>query len=348
MCGFMKAKVKKIIRAAVFLILGVLIVWGVTKPFGVSNQYSEHAEMMINGYYAETENTVDAVLIGNSHVYRYWQGAFAWEDYGIASLAVSTSDMPYGAIKNVAIEACKTQDPSVLILDATVFNEKEDNANNKIYLLLDNMKYSANYFDMIRNFCTFSGVDGSDRLPYYFPIMQFHSRWKELSEIDFKQTMPSYLNSCYQQEFLENTAEVKPHQNTFERQAIAPGSEAALRDLLEWCQDQEMEILFYAAPVMRRGGVLERFNYIGDVVEEYGFPFVNFNEDELFESCGFDEAADFQDKNHTNVKGSYKFTKAFAGYLIENYGLSDHRGEELYASWDTRAAEYAALVAPYL
>ena len=63
---------------------------------------------------------------------------------------------------------------------------------------------------------------------------------------------------------------------------------------------------------------------------------------------GFVESEDFQDRNHTNIKGSYKFTNVFGEYLKERYGLSDRSGEAPYADWDAQASAYYAIVGPYL
>lgn len=344
----MDMKKGKLIRSFLFVVIGCVLIWIVSRPFGVSNSYSEHAEMMLNGYYEEAENTVDVVLIGNSHVYRYWQSAFAWEEHGISSLPISTSDMPYGAMKNVTIEALKTQDPDVLVLDATVFANVDDEINNKIYLLLDNMKYSRNYLDLIKNFCDFSGVEGFDRLQYYFPMIQFHSRWTDLSEMDFNQTQVSYLNSCYQKKFLTGTITDGEHIDTELRVELPPRTEAALRDLLEWCRGQDREILFYAAPILKGENQLGRINSIGDIIEEYGMKFIDFNDMHLYEKFGFDETTDFQDVNHTNVKGSLIFTRVFGEYLIQEYGLEDHRDDADYASWTERTQAYYEVVGEYL
>lgn len=344
----MGVKIKNLGKTILFLAIGGVILFQVSRLFGVSNEFSEHAEMMVNGYYEQEENTIDAVLIGNSHVYRYWQPAFAWGEYGLATMEWSTSDLPYGAMKNVVIETCKTQNPKVLVMDATVFANSKDGPSNKIYLLLDNMKYSGNYFDMLQNFCEFSGVTGMTKLQYYIPMVQFHSRWTELSEFDFRQTMPSYLNSCYQEKFLTSTIKPAKHAATDERVAIAEKSEAALRDLLEWCRQQDTEILFYAAPLLKKDKQLGRINYIGDIISEYGIDFVNFNDEDLYAGFGFEEAEDFQDRNHTNIRGSYKFTKVFGEYLREKYALPNHSGETAYAEWDTQASAYYAIVDPYL
>ncbi len=344
----MGMRIKNLGKTILFVAIGCVILFWVSRLFGVSNEYSEHAEMIVNGYYEQAEDSIDALLIGNSHVYRYWQPAFAWNEHGLASMEWSTSDMPYGAMKNVVIEALKTQSPKVLVLDATVFANGKDGPSNKIYLLLDNMKYSKNYFDMIRNFCDFSDVTGKTKLQYYIPMIQFHSRWTELSELDFRQTMPSYLNSCYQENFLAKTIQPVEHIVTDKRVAIAPRSEDALRDLLEWCQQQDVEILFYAAPMLRKENQSGRINYIGDIISEYGMNFVNFNDEDLYAMFGFEESEDFQDRNHTNIKGSYKFTKVFGEYLKDRYDLPDRSGETAYAGWDTQASAYYAIVNPYL
>ena len=84
-----------------------------------------------------------------------------------------------------------------------------------------------------------------------------------------------------------------------------------------------------------------------DIVKEYGVDFIDYNEVELYESFDFQVTQDFQDTNHTNINGSYKFTKVFGKYLKEQYGLMDHRGETLYASWDEKAREYDELIQEY-
>lgn len=341
-------KKKDIFKLICFLFIAAIIFLKVTDLLNVSNNYSEHAEMMVQGYYDEPEDTVDAVVIGNSHVYRFWQPAFAWKELGIAGSSISTPDMPYGVVKNVAIEACKTQDPKVLVLDATIFASEKDGINNKVYLLTNTMKWSANYFDMIANFCKFSRVTGFEQLQYYFPILQFHSRWEEMGKGDFEQIQESYLNSCYQKEFLEDTFTKATHHATDERVVIAENCEEALRDLLDWCVEQDREIMFFASPFLKGDDTLAKLNYVCDIIKEYGLNVRNYNDADLFASCGLDVQKHFQDRSHTNVKGSYIFTQVLGQYLIDEYGLEDHRGEELYASWDVRADKYYEIVEPYM
>ncbi|MDO4321662.1 MAG: hypothetical protein Q4C61_03965 [Lachnospiraceae bacterium] len=338
---------KSIIKTIIFCVIGVGMFFLVQSVLGVSNYFSEHTEMMFEGYYEQPENTVDAVLIGNSHVYKFWQGAFAWQEHGIAALALSTSDMPCSIVKNIAIEACKTQKPKVMVFDSTQFAQAEADENNKIYLVLRSMRFSRNYVDMIESYCDYAGITGTEKLKYYFPILQFHSRWKEINAGDFVQSYASYLNSCYLKDFLSQTIENMSHIATDRRAAISEKSEQELRELLEWCGEQDFEAVFIASPVLLGEERLAMVNTVGDIVSEYGINFVNYNDPGMFESFDFDVAVDFQDKSHTNVNGSWKFTKVFGKYLIDEYGLEDHRGEEAYEQWDKQTQKYYELIKDY-
>ena len=83
--------IKKFITTLAFFFTGFLLFLGVNSILGPN---SEDAEMMFKGYYNLKPNSVDAVFIGNSHTYKYWQPAFAWKEFGMASTEISTSIMP--------------------------------------------------------------------------------------------------------------------------------------------------------------------------------------------------------------------------------------------------------------
>ena len=346
----MREKIMKAVRAVVFVVIVCAMFVRVQGLFGITTQVANQAERMINSYYEEPENTVDAVFIGNSHVHNYWQAAFAYREYGISSLNFSVSDMPASVVRNAAIEACKTQNPKVIVFDITMFAHDEvDPTNKKVHLLLKNMKFSMNYLDAIRSHCDFIGVKGMERLEYYFPIMQFHSQWKELDEKSFTDQYSPYLNCGYLPNYLSGrVTSTNTHKTTTTSTPISEQHEAALRELLEWCKTQEAQVEFVAVPVLLGKSRLSMMNYVGEIIREYGFSFINYNEEELYKTFGFEEEVDFQDSDHTNVNGAYKFTLLYAKHLIEEYGLCDHRGESEYQSWDERADAYYEFVDEYL
>ncbi|MGI5850084.1 MAG: hypothetical protein ACOX8Q_08505, partial [Christensenellales bacterium] len=56
---------------------------------------------------------------------------------------------------------------------------------------------------------------------------------------------------------------------------------------------------------------------------------------------------DFYDARHTNIKGAIKYTNYFGKYLLDNYHLEDHRGDDRYSSWDESYKKYIEIVNSY-
>ena len=62
--------------------------------------------------------------------------------------------------------------------------------------------------------------------------------------------------------------------------------------------------------------IFGRTNRIGQIIGEYGFPFLNLEKKEA--EIGIDNQTDFYDANHLNVSGMRKFTKWLSEYLLEH------------------------------
>ncbi len=304
--------------------------------------------MMINGFYDLKDDSADAVFIGNSHVYRFWQSAIAWKELGISSASWSTSNMPYGAAKGVTEEIFKTQSPKVLCVEASMFNKDSDNSANKIYLILSSIRNSKTKYSIIRDFCRYQNITFKEAMQYYFPFLQFHSRWYELNEGDFIQTQTSYLNSCYQTDFLTTRAKGKTRRQLKGTKKIAEDCERALIDYLEYCKTLDCEVIFFFSPIFNSDAKVRRYNYISQIIREYGFEVQNYTKDDNYATLNLDEKNDIQDSSHTNIRGSYKFTRAMGKWLIENYGLEDRRGDASYELWNQSADQYYSIISEYV
>ena len=337
-----------ILKPILFVLIGLLIFIGILPLFNASNAYSEHAEMMIKGYYELPENTADVVFIGNSHVYRFWQNAFAFKEKGVAATSWSTSNMPFGTARSVLEEVLKTQHPKVVCVEIFMFAHNSTDSNNKIYLILPYMKCSKNKYQMIEDYSNYLSIDKEDRFPYYLPFIQFHSRCFELNKGDFIQTQESYLNSCYQDNWLNSKADGLVHTSTDEVLEVPVECEVAFRDFLAYCRSLDTEVLFVAAPDWNGGEKLAHGNYLLNIVEEYGFSLINYNEEALYQTIGIDESIDLQDSSHFNVNGSLKFTRAMSDYLIAKYHLSDKRNDSHYLFYNRCADDYYELIGEYL
>lgn len=341
---------KNIIHSLIFWIIVAVLYLSIQRVFYVKNVYTRTAKMMFNGYYELEKNTVDAVAIGNSHIYRYIQGAFAYKQNGLAVIPLSTAALPCSMYRDLAVEALKTQSPKVLVFDVWAFAGENNSRDSKMYFVLENMKYSWTYFSIVKEYCDCGNIPLSERAPYYFPLVKFHSRWQELDDKDFKKPNKSYLNSCYNSSFMKDTKDTDRCNYVETVCPIGEEEEKALNDLLDWCNKQkDFEIEFVAEPLIRaKEERLGMINYIGEKIEAAGYTFINYNEPEAFDEFGFDIKKDFKDINHVNIRGSYKYCELYGKHLMEEYGLKDHRGEEKYSEWDKLSEKYIEKIGKHL
>ena len=347
----MKKVFKDILRLFVFgMILFVMFAF-ICRFFYPSNEFVEHAEMMINGYYERPENSADVVVVGNSHVYRFWQDSYAWKELGIASATWSTSNMPFVTTRGVTKEMMETQKPKLLVVEAGMFAKLTEGANDQIFLILASMKHDKNRYSMINDYCNYLGIKGAERAKFYIPFIQFHDRWNDLNEGDFRQLKKSYLNSCYQQEWLETREQGNEFVDVQEdSKPLDPICENALRDYLEYCKTLDCEVLFVYSPMWSGvgSGRKARYNYMADIIHEYGFDLVDYNDQATYDTLGLDLTTDIQDDTHVNVKGSLKFTKVLGQYIKDRYDIPDRRDQAEYADWTKTADEYYEMIDPYL
>ena len=341
---------KQCIKAVAFLLLLAMVFIEANSVFGTVADYKEHAEMMFEGFYSQEKNTDDVIIIGNSHVYNFWESPYMWDQYDITGMPISTAAMPADVYKNLAIEAMKTQSPKLIIFEVSSFSSA-DKKNERVYMDIENMKLSKNYFDLINAHCDSDKIYGFDRIPYYFPIVKFHTRWKYLTKEDFIQCDPSYLNGYYEKDFLTKTSKEVDYVYNDKRRKIGKQMEKNLLDLLDWCSQQEgVQFEFIAAPGYWINHYRpEMINYVCDLIEEKGFNVENFLETEKFETFNFTSNVDFWDgkANHTNVNGAFKFCQVYGQHLVEKYGLEDHRGDPKYASWDELSGKYFKKINKY-
>ena len=75
-----------------------------------------------------------------------------------------------------------------------------------------------------------------------------------------------------------------------------------------------------------------------EVIEQYGFDFLNTNDH--YKEIGLDYNKDLYNNNHVNVFGAEKYTDFVAEYIDKKYDLPDKRGDEAFSDWNTCYDEF--------
>lgn len=333
----MKGQTKNIVRTLAFVLALIAALWVLSVPFTVDTPQSKRT---VQGVLSQPENTLQAVYIGNSGVYRFWQPAAAWECEGIAVMNLATASMPGVATQYLMEETLKTQDVDMFVVDLRAYTDSDLNEAN-LHNIIDFLPLDFTRLKLVTRLCAYQKYWPYEAVEYYFPVLRFHARWNELTADDLRPAEDDGTKgSYYTKSFLKD---VQTEQTSFavseERTEPQKRAIRAFEQLLDYCEENDIEVLFVAAPLLEHVNQKERLNWFADMARERGFGVVNFNERAVYDDVGL-ELDDFMDNTHTNIFGSIKFTRYLAEYLAENYGLADLRGTAGYESWDTAVEIY--------
>lgn len=308
-----------------------------------------------SGFYYQDKDTIDIIYIGSSPVSPYWASPLVWNEYGITSWPLSSNVQPPAAAKCLLREALKYQNPQLVIFDIRMFSYDEDMFvlnESAIRQVIDNMKLSWN-----RLFTVSKLVDKSQPLHYYFfDICKYHSQWKHLSQINYEYWDNERVNLLGGHDVVSDVMDLSSRTtdyNGIKKGMVMPvEQEIFLRDLLDYCKEEEVEALFTINPFV---GVSEEkqmmFNYMGKIIhDEYGYNIIDY--DLLYENINVDFSKDFYNEDHMNINGAIKFTESLAEYIHTTYDINDRRTEKktaerwnaIYQNWINVANEAVDMV----
>lgn len=322
---------KQAVKSIIFIVIFLYILMTVTYIIRTNGDVKDR----FTGFYAEPKNSIDVAMIGSSPVYPYYATPMMWGEYGITAYPISSNLQRPVAGTYMVDEVRKTQNPSLYIFEMRMYTARDtDLTNNMAYTrgVTDNMKYSWNRIKTINAMVD----DVSERYTYYFDIFKYHSNWKTM-------VLPEQL-ACFRYERLDDqkgyvmTDEVGPCEavdtsGITERLPMPEYQEKCLKELLEYLKKNELQALFILSPTVMEEEKQKMYNTIGDMVEDYGYEFLNMNDH--YEEIGLDFATDFSDYGgHTNALGAEKCTAYLSEYITENYQIKDRRSEAGYESWD--------------
>lgn len=318
----------RILTCIIFIAVLCKVFTSVTYLFRNSDYNREH----IIGI--KEEEQLDMVYIGGSAAFVYWQPLKAWNDCGFTSYDYATSTIQAENIEYYIREVLKTQSPELFVIDARPF-QYWDGSMHETGLRngTDGMDIlSVNRYNLVYNYLK-TREEGD--ISYYVDIMKYHTNVSDLKNPERWNLIDNRIKSIYKggtsmtaYQYVEKPTRFA----TCNREELLNGSRLILNSLLEYCTEENLNVLFVVCPYQITEKHYGIYNTIGDIVKEYGFDFLNTND--YFEEMGVDFSTDFYNGNHVNIVGAEKYTAFLEKYLVENYDLPDHRGDEAFKEWD--------------
>lgn len=342
---------KHLIALISFLLVIVLVLWGLTELVLLQPDFHQ-SEERFDTYRSFKADTVDAVFVGTSGIDRYYIPALGFEEYGITAYPLSSDAQPTWLTINVLEEMEKHQTPQLLILDircfTTMYSKKIGSLEAASRYLTDNGSLTgANRVDAINNSLDALRVLGPeeefDKLTFYFPLIKHHSAWSSIDRFVEEKAYSKLGFYMSPTRTIVTTDEFEDYTGKIEDKGeLHPMVEENLGKILDYLDTKDYKVLFLDTPQGRSEEEVMRVNTVCDIVSQRGHDYLVCPIDETYSMT-----EDFYNSGHVNFYGAQKFTDYFAQYLVENYDLKDHRGDDKYSQWDGHYSEIEELVAQW-
>ena len=315
---------KRILKSAVFfagLLLLLLLASHICKPKDNTRQAGME-EFFANGILSEKENTIDALIAGDSFSYTYMVPNELWKSNGFTSYEIGTNDQNLDYTMVMLRRSFQNQTPKLVVLEPSLIFHDVSRLKQLIEILEPTL-----------------------------PVFHDHDRWKDLNAEDFDLFRnPEYTQHMDYKGYqyltrVEPAGDSKPHNMvpSDEAEDIPYSSRKYIQQIKDYCDRNNARLVFVSAPNALTWNYAQH-NAIEALADELGCEYMDMNlySDEI----GIDWTHDTADQgDHLNHAGAVKATRFLADYLDSLGILEDHRGDPEYEDWDECQKVYERKVA---
>lgn len=287
-----------------------------------------------DSYLQEPENSIDVLYFGSSLAYCNIVPGVIWEEIGITSYLIAGPEQTVPITYSYVKEACRTQNPKVIAIEITGMFYKQYQDYSKVNISY--MPWSLNRIEAI-----FSAAEPELRAGLLFPLLDYHSRWSEVTRTTILSRLSPSVDMMAGYTFLDS---ITPQSETTYRDYSAETETYArnldyLKKIHAFCQEQGIRLMLFLTPTKGRIPESELLQLKKDISALDGVVFHDFNENQ--DTLGIDDSTDWHDFLHLNCRGAEKFSRCMARYLSETLNLSPTEGAD-ESLWQARADTFSS------
>ena len=290
------------------------------------------------------ESNIDAVYIGGSASFVYWQPIKAYKDCGFTSYDLATRSICMEGILPLMKYAQKYQDPKLFVIGVRAFEYfSSEQSEQSIRHISDSMDLtSLPRYELISTYLKDRdyGV-GTDYASYYLDIAKYHGNYENLAAPKAWGFINNTgISPCrgYEVSRVWSYVEEPEDFRTDERRELLPAAKEELDKIIEYCDKEGINAVFVVCPYAITKEHYATYNTISDIVTSHGYGYLNANDH--YDEIGLDFSRDCYNSSHVNASGAEKYTAYLEKYLTENYDLPDHRGDRAYSEWDEAIMDF--------
>lgn len=143
----MKAKLLFFTKTIVLLLLIIICINIITYVL----RDKQNAEY-IYPFYEEEQDTIDVIFVGSSHMYRSVYPLEIWNEHGITSWNLGSSEQSIAASYYLVKESIDKQHPKVVVMEMYMsFVDSKYYSYARIHQIADNMPMSLNKVQMVND-----------------------------------------------------------------------------------------------------------------------------------------------------------------------------------------------------
>lgn len=306
----------------------MVVLWITNKVFLLKDEnfYNYHNFTM------QGKNSIDILILGSSHSRNGIDASqldtlLEEQNISVRSFNMSITGLRFEMMAYRLKEVLKTQTPKLLIVEtfSAVPIEYSDIDITRRYAI-DYMPLTINKLQYINHYIE------EEKKSYIFPLLRYHSRWKELTKEDFLVLNPPRLDSISRENGLvaytedvvwekEDDYFTNDFSTVTEESVIEPEVDKALQDLLQVAEKNHIAILFVSLPFKIQMGydseqLVQNNNYIRNHYCDGKMKLLDFNKNYAALEWDFQ---DMQDEGHMNESGRQKIMPVLADFIEDNY-----------------------------
>lgn len=335
--------------------LTIVVIYGVCQLLNFLYVLPEDFSRILFHTYYEEENNIDYLYLGSSHVYNGINPYRLDEINGGNNFSLGTSAQLLNASYHLLVEADKDHELKHVFLEMYYSISTGEEYATRIWnnwRVTDFMKPSRNKLELMLS------LNGAENyIETVLPFIRYRSKLFDAEHIcNNIDNKSSEMYKKYQYETKNSLGNVSFYgkgfckrewsleesnlimgQTSLSEEPILPEAEIYLRKIIEYCQENNIKITLYSAPMyeLQLLSINDYDRYVkqvNSIAREYGIAYYDFNlcKEEILPIQGVQY---FYDIGHMNYKGTELFTDVF-WYIMQ--GTPENNRDFFYQTY----AEY--------
>ena len=305
-------------------------------------------------YTQASPDSIDVLSFGTSELYAGYSPIVGYEDAGVTGFNFAVSSRSAMTAYYQLLYALEYQAPSVVLCDfSCLFDDMLPQQHEEVYRkVVECMPDEELKEQLIREICK---VDETQSYLYWkFPLLRYHSRWSELSDIDFSRdyqvngSYPSYQKGAlfgthaFAGTLDAITPELWNYTDAATAEELSQFSIHYYDRMIQACQEKGIPMVAVIPPKLSSGGqYAARWEITKEYLDSRSVPCLNYCTYEQIQRMGLNLQEHYYDDYHLNLTGSAVFTRTLIQDLKEIVSLPDHRGDpSFYDEWEAPLAQF--------